>query len=289
MVQIQSVNPHALINRYIKTMSYVELETLLAFVLRCERKDIFVKDISINSQIEQAYESAVKRRLSGEPLQYIIGREKFMDFDFFVNSNTLIPRPETELLVKSAMDYISDMRKKKSQADMLNVLDLCTGCGNIAVSLARLVPFLNITATDLSSAALEIAYKNCVLNNVKKIITFHSGDMLKALDVDKKYTFDIMVCNPPYVKRDFFGSLQKEVSFEPRMALYGGEDGLDFYRIIADSAFCFLRPDGKLFLEIGLGQTQGVSEIFTKNNIYNIVDVKKDFSGIDRVLWISLS
>ncbi len=215
-----------------------------------------------------------------EPQQYIAGREQFMGLDFIVNKDVLIPRPETEILVNEVFRHTGHGIK---------ILDLCTGSGNIAISLAKMIQGAQIIATDISVSALETARKNASIHGVDKQIEFYQGDLFQALPVDKRYKFDIIVCNPPYVKSADIDFLQEEVRCEPHHALDGGIDGLDFYRRLADMAQDFLAPGGFLFLEMGFDQAQDVGDIFNSKRAFKIKKIKEDFAGIDRVVWISLS
>lgn len=215
-----------------------------------------------------------------EPLQYIAGREQFMGLDFIVNKDVLIPRPETEILVNEVFRHAGHGIK---------ILDLCTGSGNIAISLAKMIEGAQIIATDISVSALDTARKNASIHGVDKQIEFYQGDLFQALPVDKRYKFDIIVCNPPYVKRADIDFLQEEVRCEPHHALDGGIDGLDFYRRLAEAAQDFLAPGGSLFLEMGFDQAQDVANIFNSKRAFKIKKIKEDLAGIDRVVWISLS
>lgn len=241
-----------------------------------------------------------------QPIQYITGNADFMGLDFVVNKDVFIPRPETEGLVDEVLHYTLHITHYTLQG--IRILDLCTGSGNIAVSLALELPGAEIIATDISGAALKIARENSILHGVEKTLTFYKGDLFKALPrskhhdsrtegkslerglpIEKNLKFDIIVCNPPYVRRHDIDFLQKEVRQEPCIALDGGSDGLDFYRRITYEAADYLKPGGSLFLEIGFGQSQDIVDIFSASQSLRIHEIKKDFAGIDRVLWISLS
>lgn len=231
-----------------------------------------------------------------QPIQYITGNADFMGLDFVVNKDVFIPRPETELLVKEVLSAVPEPLTSFGYgagsyhiAAKLRILDLCTGSGNIAVSLALELPGAEIIATDISGAALKIARENSILHGVEKNLTFYKGDLFKALPVEKNLKFDIIVCNPPYVRRRDIDFLQKEVRQEPCIALDGGSDGLDFYRRITGKIGDYLKPGGSLFLEIGFDQSQDIVDIFSASQSFRIREIKKDFAGIDRMLWISLS
>ena len=271
-----------LLNKYLGLFPQIELEALLLYIFKCSRSELYINELIVDGQIERLYDSLIARRASGEPLQYIIGIAEFMEMDFDVNKDVFIPRPETEILVKEASLEI------KNKERVGKVLDLCTGSGNIAIGLGRSVPTIEIIATDISERALDRARMNSISHGTEKSITFYKGDLFDALPLDKKYKFDIIVCNPPYVKRADIGLLQEEVQVEPRIALDGGSDGLDFYRQIANKAPAYLSPGGSLFLEVGAGQAEDISVIFKAGDKFRVRKIIKDFVGIDRVLWIDL-
>ncbi|NQV04549.1 MAG: peptide chain release factor N(5)-glutamine methyltransferase [Candidatus Omnitrophica bacterium] len=275
-------NIYSLINRYLGRVSQVEAEALLSYIFKCSRSELYVNELIIDEQIERLYDLLIARRTSGEPLQHITGIAEFMEMDFNVDKDVFIPRPETEILVN---EVSGDIRNRERAS---KVLDLCTGSGNIAIGLARSVPVAEIIATDISESALDRARMNSVSHGTEKRVLFYKGDLFDALPLDKKYKFDIIVCNPPYVKRGDIGLLQEEVQAEPRIALDGGLDGLDFYRQIAGKALAYLSPGGSLFLEIGAGQAEDTSVIFESKGKFRVRKIIKDFAGIDRVLWIDL-
>ncbi|MFA5389572.1 MAG: peptide chain release factor N(5)-glutamine methyltransferase [Candidatus Omnitrophota bacterium] len=272
-----------LINKYSKAVSRVEAEMLLEYLFGCAKADLYIRDLKVDRTIEGLYDSLISRRLGGEPVQYITGHAEFRGMDFIVTKDTLIPRPETEILV----DEIYNCKGRFQAAP--RILDLCTGSGNIAVSLARLVPDAEIAATDISGAALKVAERNAERHNVKDRISFYKGDIFNALMFAKNPKFDIIVCNPPYIREAEIPSLQKEVQREPCAALNGGKDGLDFYRIIAKESRKYLKGSGAILVEIGFGQARAVEDIFSQYNIFGIYKIIKDFSGIERVMWINLS
>jgi release factor glutamine methyltransferase len=211
--------------------------------------------------------SVLKRRITGEPIQYILGRTEFMGLEFKVNHDVFIPRPETEVLVETVMRF------SRVSPTETSILDLGTGSGCIAVSLAKFLPNAKIDAVDISKEALKIAKENAGLNEVK--INFSHSDLFTGLESQKK-TYDIIVSNPPYIRTSDIASLQPEVRCEPRLALDGGEDGLDFYRRIIDDALYYLRKGAFLIMELGLGQSKTVKNIFQKQNNFEIMDIVKD-------------
>ncbi len=257
-----------LIDKYSEFVSPSEIEAFLSNALDCRE-----------GHLEEACDCFVKRRLRGEPLQYIIGSSSFMGHDFIVNKDVLIPRPETELLVEEVCLFAKPDSK---------ILDICTGSGNIAVSLKRLMPLIGICAVDISGDALAIARKNAALYGVDKDIEFYKADIFEGLPFDKRHKFDIIVGNPPYVKSDEIECLQEEVRAEPRIALDGGRDGLDFYRRLEEIVPVSLKRKGALFLEIGFREAQDVVDIFKRRSLFKARKIIKDSSGIDRVIWIDL-
>ncbi|HAZ11045.1 MAG: protein-(glutamine-N5) methyltransferase, release factor-specific [Omnitrophica bacterium GWA2_41_15] len=272
-----------LIDKYSHAIPRVEAEMLLEYLFNCARIDLYIKDFKVDETIEELYDSLVSRRISGEPVQYITGRAEFMGLDFIVTKDVFIPRPETELLVNMTRDTLNVTQTKNPK-----ILDLCTGSGNIAVSLAKLIQEAEIVATDISEPALKIAEKNAVRHNLSDRIKFYKGNIFNALIFAKNPKFDIIICNPPYIKEDELPYLQKEVKVEPEIALNGGGDGLDFYRIIAKESHRYLKKFGSILLEIGFGQKKDVENIFSSYNIFEIYKVIKDFSGIERAMWINL-
>lgn len=274
-----------LINKYLGRVSRVEVEALLSYTFKCSRSELYVNELIIDEQIERLYDSLIARRTSGEPLQYITGIAEFMEMDFNVDKDVFIPRPETEELVK---EVLKSLATDHYPLIATRILDLCTGSGNIAISIAKLIDDAKVTATDASDVALRVARRNADRHNVEDKVEFYKGDLFDALPLDKKYKFDIIVCNPPYVKRDDIGLLQEEVQVEPRIALDGGLDGLDFYRQIAGKAHAYLSPGGFLFLEVGAGQAEDTSVIFEAGDKFRVRKIIKDFAGIDRVIALSL-
>ncbi len=217
------------------------------------------------------------------PVQYIIGHTEFCGLDIMVDERVLIPRPETELLVETAVDLVDS---RWSMVDRVRILDLCTGSGAIAIALTKRVPDCKIVASDISEEALALAKLNASKLSTGKSIEFVSSDFFNNI----KGRFDIIVSNPPYIARFEFEALQKEVTREPRVALDGGEDGLDFYRRIVLEAPQYLKNGGYLIFEIGFSQAREVKEIIEGAGLFKVTDIKKDFNGIDRVIlaqWIN--
>ena len=225
----------------------------------------------------------MNRVLPHTPIQYIMGTTKFCGINFLVDERVLIPRPETEMLVEVAEEFFYERRKTK---DERRILDLCTGSGCIAISLTKRLPDCKIVASDISDEALEVARWNADSKDGAGRIKFIKSDLFEYIDGK----FDIIVSNPPYIARYEFYTLQKEVLEEPRIALDGGEDGLDFYRKIVSSAPSYLRPGGHIIFEIGFGQAAEIKDIIEEGRAFKVIEIVKDSSGIDRVLiakWIN--
>jgi release factor glutamine methyltransferase len=217
------------------------------------------------------------------PIQYIIGHTEFCGFDIAVNKDVLIPRPETELLVQAVLDLSYTLQPTSHN---LNILDLCTGSGNIAIALTKGISDCRIVASDISQDALEVARSNAGRHGLSYRIEFIQSDLF--LNIKDK--FDIIVSNPPYIAQFEFETLQKEVLKEPILALDGGEDGLDFYRKIVRSAPDHLRPGGHILFEIGFGQASEIQKIIEAGGHFKIAEIRKDFNDIDRVVitkWIN--
>ena len=224
------------------------------------------------------YEKRISARVEGLPLQYIVGIQEFMGLPFRVNKTVLIPRFDTEILVEKILSII-----KERGYETPEILDMCTGSGAIGVSLAYKVPGAKVTLTDSSDEALHTAMGNAGINKVNKRCIFLVGDMFDALA--ENATYDIIACNPPYIPTAEIDKLAVEVrKHEPIKALDGGEDGLDYYRIIARDASSHLKSGGILALEIGHDQGKSVTGLLEDSGMYKDVSVYKDLAGHDRVV-----
>lgn len=237
-----------------------------------KEKLLTLKEISDDAV--KKIDTIVDKRCLGVPYAYLTGYKEFMKLNFKVNENVLIPREDTEILVQKAIEILDKIEDEK------NVLDMCTGSGCIAVSITKYSNNVKMFAIDISEQALEVAKENAILNNVN--ITLLKSDLFNGVDKDKK--FNMIVSNPPYIKKSVINSLDKEVKeHEPILALDGGEDGLDFYRIISQNAKDYLLEKGYLIFEIGFDQAREVVKILEDNGYKNI-EVLKDFSNNDRVV-----
>ena len=246
---------------------------LLQYILDKPRQYIIVYDNKeIDKQQQWQYFVNIEKLTKGVPLQHITHRQEFMKMDFFVDENVLIPRPDTEILVEEVI-------KIAQKYNLPRILDLCTGSGAIAISLKKFVPNADITAVDISEKALEIAQRNAKKLETK--INFLKSDLFDKLDNKK---FDIIVSNPPYIRKDEIKKLSEEVQKEPKIALDGGEDGLDFYRIITEQAINYLKTESFLCFEIGYNQKNDVIKIIEDDQNYKNTYCKKDLYGNDRII-----
>lgn len=262
-----------------------EAELLFTEALKCSRISLYLEKKAILDKQSSAFIArALRRRMRQEPIQYILGKSEFMGLEFKVSEAVLIPRPETEILVETTLGYFSGDR---GQGTGIKILDIGTGSGNIAVSLAKFLHNVKITAVDISQEAIEVAQNNAVLNNVEEKINFINKDFFAMCHVPCamcQFSFDIIVSNPPYIPSAEIDNLQPEIQYEPRAALDGGRDGLDFYRKIIRLSSGYLKKNGLLVIEIGCGQLKAIENIFKKSGNFNIIEVIKDYNNIERVI-----
>lgn len=253
---------------------------LMQYILNKPRQYLLVNDDqSLTLRQEVDYFKGIRKLIKGIPLQHITHRQEFMKMNFYVDSDVLIPRPDTEVLVEEVIKIAKKINAK-------NILDLCTGSGAIAVSLAKYIEDSKITAVDISDKALRIAKKNAKDNEVENQITFIQSDLFKNM---KKEKFDIIVSNPPYIKKELIETLDKQVQEEPKIALDGGIDGLDFYRKIVNKGYEYLKFNGYICLEIGYDQKINVIELIENEEKYVDTYCKKDLYGNDRVIITKLN
>jgi len=251
----------------------LEAEVLLSKVLGITRAGILA---SINDHVEgnaiKNFERLVKKRSSHIPLQYITGEQEFMSLPFAVEKGVLIPRNDTEVLVETIL---------KINRDFIDILDVGTGSGIIAITLAKFIPQSRVTAVDISEKAVNLARRNAQRLGVQDRITFVRADVFRW---NPAKFFDLIVSNPPYIRSSELDGLQEEVHFEPRAALDGGPDGLRFYRRLASLAGSSLSAGGVLALEIGWDQAREVKAILEKATVLDDIKIVKDYGGRDRVI-----
>lgn len=252
-------------------------ELLLAHVLQCTRLQLYMNfDRPLTADELSAYRSLFKRRLTHEPLQYIIGETEFMGLPISINLEVLIPRPETEQLVEHAISIIRAVEKES-----VDVLDIGTGSGNIAIAIAKLAPKTLVTSLEVSPAALNLAQQNVERNAVKNV-SLVRGDVFEAFLPDR--VFDVIISNPPYISIEEHSKLEPEVrDFEPHLAVTDGADGYRFIRRICDVAFHKLREGGSLLMEIAYNQSDQTMAIAESAGLAE-VRVLADFSGNPRIL-----
>ncbi|AWH79148.1 peptide chain release factor N(5)-glutamine methyltransferase [Clostridioides difficile] len=255
----------------------LDTELLLQKTLGVDRLYIH---LNLNKELTEEQKTKfigfAEERLNGRPIAYIVENREFMGLDFFVKEGVLIPRPDTETLVE---EIIEICREKKD----VSILDIGTGSGAITISLAKYIENSKIMSFDVSEIALEIAKKNSIINEVGEKIKYINSDLFTAIS-DSNIKFDIIVSNPPYIKKQDIETLHKQVKdYEPYNALEGGEDGLDFYRRITEQGKKYLNKRGILAYEVGHNQAEDVINIM-KSNGYKKIYTKKDIQGIDRVV-----
>ena len=240
----------------------------------------------VPNEVSERFCSYLKRRGLGEPVQYIAGSWPFMGLDFFVDQHVLIPRADTECLVEAVICAAKERFPEKLAAGALRILDLCTGSGCIAVSLAHYLPTAQITAIDISAEALSVAERNAKALGVDCRITFIRGNLLAPEHAPDHSPFDILCMNPPYIPSDEIHTLMADVrEFEPVIALDGGADGLDFYQKIATDLQVYTHTESCLVMEVGAGQSNAVTKLFIQQGC-RTVSTLKDLSGIERVVFV---
>jgi len=301
--------------------NFLEAEGLLKSCLGLERRDLYLDPNRRLSNHElKLLEEAIKERKNYSPLAYIIGEKEFYSLGLRVTPDTFIPRPETEFIVDAVLNIVYGLRftvygkrstvnseaKSRAGKRLINVVDLGTGCGNVAITLARYIPRSRIYATDISKKALEVAKENAKRHKVEDKITFLEGNLfspLKNRHLEGKV--DFLVSNPPYIVRREIDSLMPEVAkYEPRIALDGGKDGFFFYRRIIEGAPQYLKSpapeprrtnlrgrqvrcgagQGHLVLELGIDQAPQVKEMIKKTLEFESIEIIKDYSQIERVI-----
>ncbi|MCX5633620.1 MAG: peptide chain release factor N(5)-glutamine methyltransferase [Phycisphaerae bacterium] len=264
----------------------ITAEMLLSFVLQMERIQLYMHfDKVIGKPQLDKLHSLVKRCIQNEPVQYLTGRCEFYSLSLKVAPVCLIPRPETELLVERAIEFL------RSRTGKQYVCDLCTGCGCVAAAIAKNFADAKVIATDICDKALSVAAENIKKYGLEQRVELLQGDLFKPVisQLDEGNLsaggFDLIVCNPPYVSRSEYEKLDAKVkNYEPKLALDGGADGLDIYRRIAADAAGHLKKDGALLLEIGYQQGLQVKKLLEDTNAFGRITVEKDFNNNDRVI-----
>lgn len=259
-------------------------EIFLSSLLNLKRVDLYLnKDKILTQQENEKLNSYLQQRISGEPIQYITGEVGFFGFEFKIDARVMIPRPETEVLVS---EIVGQFKKTKKEFDPLKVVDIGTGSGVIAITLASELKNSFIYATDISKDALELAKENAERNGVEQRIEFVYGDLFEPL-IKKNFenSIDCVVSNPPYIRDRALENLDKEIKdFEPKVALLSGGDGIGFHKKITEGAVTYLKSGGLLAFEVGLGDAERLTEFIASNNSYENIKIVKDLAGIKRVV-----
>ena len=256
----------------------VEVRLLIEAFAGYSVADIIMGKRLTEEKLQAVAERAKLRAKTGKPIQYIIGQADFMGEKFIVNESVLIPRDETELLVRKAVEIIEEN-------GYMEIMDMCTGSGCIACMIAKLTQAA-VMGVDISTEAIHVALDNMAKMSLFNRATFRKSNLFEKIREDEK--FDMIVSNPPYIAPKYKKDLQKEVRFEPEIALFTkGQDGLEFYKQISSDAVKHLRAGRYLVFELGIGQSGDVAEIMSSNG-YKDIKILKDLAGIDRVIWGNL-
>lgn len=261
----------------------LDAEVLLSHILERDRAWLIThNNDNLDNENYRLFEDAINRRSRREPLQYIIGRQEFWGLDFIVTPDVLIPRPETELLVETAVEIV------KGSSARATIADLCTGSGCVAISLAKEIGDARIFATDMSMQALAVARENARTHGVSDRIRFIAGNLYQPLEkFDLRDRVDVITANPPYIRSGDLPMLQAEVKdYEPEIALIAGLEGTEIQKKIIDNALAFLKKQGALIMEMGLGQVETLKRMADEAGAYNKTEILKDLAGIDRVIVV---
>ncbi len=269
-------------------------DLLICHILNMSKTELLLK---YNQIVDQDTEESINKSMldiiNGKPIQYIINKQEFMGLEFYVDENVLIPQPDTETLVEEAIKRIYEMHKNNK--GKIKILDLCTGSGAIAISIDTYIKKqieqgkmkdlkVEFVATDISEKAIEVAKRNAKLHNAN--IKFIVSDMFDNI---YETDFDLIVSNPPYIETKTISTLSKEVQNEPHIALDGGEDGLELYRIIARQGFKYMKKEGSIIVEIGYNQKESIIQLFRKYIEYVNIKCLKDLGGNDRLVEITVA
>ncbi|MCX7661654.1 MAG: peptide chain release factor N(5)-glutamine methyltransferase [Candidatus Omnitrophica bacterium] len=255
-----------------------EAELVFTEILGISRLGLYLESKKrLDKNIALRVSQILRRRIRGEPLPYILGKTEFFGMEFKINPSAFIPRPETEILIEETIQIIKEQNLERPK-----ILDIGTGSGCIAISLAKFFSQAEILALDISGSSLSLAKENARLNKVK--IKFLKSDLFEGLKNTEK--FDIIVSNPPYIPRNRLSELHPELRFEPRISLDGGKDGLYFYRRIFRDSPRYIKDNGFLILEIGIDQIPKIKKIIKKQKRLSLVRITKDYHGLDRVITL---
>ncbi len=265
--------------------SRTEAEILLAHFLEVDRLRLIMNnDRCLSLKVSALYRDAISRRCQGEPVAYITGEKYFFGYRYIVNKDVLIPRPETELIVEGSLEWA--VCQLGLQGQKIDCIDLGTGSGVLAVTLALQLPGATVWAVELYEKALHTAKSNAAMHGVEKKIRWAHGSFFNALEgFSPRPSFNLIVSNPPYLSRADMKKLPPEIKcYEPVKALYGGEDGLDSYRLILRGLSQFVKKPALVLLEIGAGQKEKVEKLCLKSGLFNEIAWRNDLAGWPRVM-----
>ncbi len=255
--------------------STIIAKTLAEYILKMDRMQIVInEEKEIDEREKTRYYLALIEIIQGMPIQYITNKQEFMNLEFYVDENVLIPQPDTEILVE---EVINIAKQKKED---IQILDICAGSGAIGIAISKNIENAHITMSDISTDALQIAKKNSEKYISLSKEEFVESNMFESI-TDK---YDVIVSNPPYIQTSVIETLSKNVQKEPILALDGGKDGLSFYKILANEAYKFLNNEGYLCMEIGYDQKEEVIKLLNNTGKYKEIYSKKDLAGNDRIV-----
>ena len=260
---------------------HLDVLVILSHLLNKDKSYLYSNlSMELPSPVFGEFSKMIEKRTKHRPLAYIIGKKEFMSLNFVVNENVLIPRPETEILVEETLKLFSGEDNNPRV-----IIDVGTGCGNIALSLARYNRNINVYATDISSEAIKVAFENRKKLNMENSVSLINCNLWDCFtNKEWKGKVDALVSNPPYVRTEQLEDLALDLSYEPKQSLDGGEDGLYFYPLLAEGGEFLLKKGGYLIMEVGEGQAEAVKNILQDKKIFGEIVIKKDYSGIDRVI-----
>ena len=255
-----------------------DADLLLGHILDLRREQLYMeRERCLNSKQQEEYREVISRRAKREPLQYILKHQEFMGLEFYVDSRVLIPRADSEILIERVLELKTSWTPRENGAKP-QIVDICTGSGALAISIAHYWPEARVVGTDLSTDALEVARYNSRKLGVQ--VEWRQGDFLAPIREER---WDLIISNPPYIGNQEYTELAPEIFQEPKMAFVAGDDGLDYYRDLAREARSLLKLDGKILLEIGWKQGDRVKEFFWQQGFDT--QVFKDYGGRDRVVF----
>lgn len=255
-----------------------DADLLLGHILNVRREQLYLeRESSLNSKQQEEFRVGIARRAKREPLQYILKHQEFMGLEFYVDPRVLIPRADSEIVIERLLEVKRDWKPQGNGAKA-QIADICTGSGALAISIAHYWPEARVVGTDLSRDALEVARYNA--RKLKVQVEWRQGDFLAPIYGER---WDIIVSNPPYIGNQEYTELSPEIFQEPKMAFVAGDDGLDFYRNLAQEARSLLKPEGQVLVEIGWQQGEVVKELFKQQGFST--QVLKDYGGRDRVVF----